>query len=149
MPSTPLTEIQRRVRTLQSAMADNGLDAALILQRVDLFYFSGTGQDAHLFVPVEGAPLLLVRKSFERALQESPLDQVSAVNTLSDLKKSIETVYPGLVKGLGMELDVLPVNNYRLYTELFPDAVISDVSPLIRETRMVKSEYEQIGRAHV
>jgi Xaa-Pro dipeptidase len=123
-------------------MADRGLDAALIVQRVDLFYFSGTGQDAHLFVPAEGSPLLLVRRSFERAVQDSPLEHVVAVKSLSGLKKSIEREYSGPVKRLGMELDVLPVNNYMLYSKLFPNAAISDVSPLIRETRMVKSEFE-------
>lgn len=123
-------------------MADNGLDAALIVQRVDLFYFSGTGQDAHLFVPAEGSPLLLVRKSFERAVQDSPLEHVVAVKSLSGLKKSIEREYSGPLKRLGMELDVLPVNNYMLYSKLFPNAAINDVSSLIRETRMVKSEHE-------
>lgn len=142
MHSTPLEEIHRRIKTLQSAMADNGLDAALIVQRVDLFYFSGTGQDAHLFVPAEGSPLLLVRKSFERAVQESQLEHVVAVKSLSGLKKSIEREYSGPLKRLGMELDVLPVNNYMLYSKLFPNAAINDVSPLIRETRMVKSEFE-------
>ncbi len=123
-------------------MADNGLDAALIVQRVDLFYFSGTGQDAHLFVPAEGSPLLLVRKSLERAVQDSPLEHVVAVKSLSGLKKSIEREYSGPWKRLGMELDVLPVNNYMLYSKLFPNAAINDVSSLIRETRMVKSEHE-------
>lgn len=142
MHSTPLEEIHRRIKNLQSAMADNGLDAALIVQRVDLFYFSGTGQDAHLFVPAEGSPLLLVRKSFERAVQDSPLAHVVAVKSLSGLKKSIEREYSGPLKRLGMELDILPVNNYMLYSKLFPNAVINDVSSLIRETRMVKSEHE-------
>ncbi len=142
MHSTPLEEIHRRIKTLQSAMADNGLDAALIVQRVDLFYFSGTGQDAHLFVPAEGSPILLVRKSFERAVQDSPLEHVVALKSLSGLKKSIEREYSGPLKRLGMELDVLPVNNYMLYSKLFPNAAINDVSPLIRETRMVKSHHE-------
>jgi Xaa-Pro aminopeptidase len=123
-------------------MADNGLDAALIVQRVDLFYFSGTGQDAHLFVPAEGSPLLLVRRSFERAVQDSPLEHIVAVKSLSGLKKSIEREYAGPLRRLGMELDVLPVNNYRFYSKLFPNVAINDVSPLIRETRMVKSEHE-------
>ena len=139
MHLTPLFEIEKRIKVLQSAMARNGLDSALILQRVDLYYFSGTGQDAHLFVPVEGAPLLLARKSFERARQESPLESVLEVKSLSQLKKAIESAYPEQAGNLGMELDVLPVNNYKLYSELFPNAVISDASRLIRETRMIKS----------
>ena len=32
---------------------------ALIVQRADLYYFSGTAQDAHLFIPAQGRPVLL------------------------------------------------------------------------------------------
>jgi Xaa-Pro aminopeptidase len=56
-----------------------------------------------------------------------------------------QTVIDGLgrePKSLGMELDVLPVNNFRTYEKLFPKALISDVSPLIRRLRTVKSAYE-------
>ena len=123
-------------------MSLNGLDGALIVQRADLFYFSGTGQDAHLLVPSEGRPLLMVRRDFDRARQDSPLEDVLAVGSLADLKKAVRARLPRGTKTLGMELDVLPVNNYRLYQDLFPRVVIEDVSPLIREIRMIKSQYE-------
>ncbi len=142
MQLTPLSEIERRVKKLQSAMAKKGLDGALIIQRVDLYYFSGTGQDCHLFVPVDGEPLLLVRRTLERAREESPVQSISGIKSFSGLKKSIELACSGRMERLGMELDVLPVNNYKIYSELFPKAVISDVSPLIREIRMIKSDYE-------
>jgi Xaa-Pro dipeptidase len=142
MQLTPLSEIERRVRKLQSAMAKNGLDAALIIQRVDLYYFSGTGQDAHLYVPSDGAPILLVRRTLERAREESPLGSISGIRSFSHLKKVIQSTSSGRMNRLGMELDVLPVNNYKLYSELFPNTIISDISPLIREIRMIKSDYE-------
>ncbi len=67
----------------------------------------------------------------------------SRFNSLSGLKKSIEKKYSGPLKrpwdGTGRSP---PVNNYMLYSKLFPNAAISDVSSLIRETRMVKSEHE-------
>ena len=142
MPSTPLEEIQRRIGTLQTSMAKNGFDGVLIVQRADLFYLTGTGQDAHLFVPVEGPPTLLVRKNLERVVADSPLQLTLPVKNLSQLKKEIESACHGQLKILGMELDVLPVNNYRMYSELFPETEISDISKLIREARMIKSPYE-------
>lgn len=123
-------------------LAENNLDAALIVQRADLFYYSGTGQDAHLFVPVEGLPLLLVRKSFERALEDSPISDIREVKTLGQLKQAVDSAHTGKNNALGMELDVLPVNNFRLYEDLFPGTEIKDVSPLIKWQRMVKSAYE-------
>jgi Xaa-Pro dipeptidase len=142
MPSTPLDEIMRRITGLQSAMAEAELAGALMVQRADVFYFSGTGQDAHLFVPVEGAPVLLVRKSFERAVEDSPLEQVHSVTSLSLLKSIVESASAVPLSRLGMELDILPVNNFRLYESLFPDAAIVDVSPLVKQVRVIKSAYE-------
>lgn len=141
-PSTPAKEINRRIGELQGAMAEQGLEAALIVHRPDLFYFSGSGQDAHLFVPMEGTPTLLVRKSYERAAAESPLESVRQVNGWSDFKRAVVSVHSGPIRGLGMELDVLPVNNFRHYESLFPGVTILDLSSLVREVRMVKSPYE-------
>jgi Xaa-Pro dipeptidase len=142
MPSLTLEELERRIGTLQSKMVQRGFDGALIVQRADLFYFSGTGQDAHLFIPADGPPRLLVRKDYERASLESPLEYVSPTTSLADVQHTVLTSPHGRPKTLGMELDVLPVNNFRLYEHLFPGTEIRDVSPLIKEVRMVKSPYE-------
>ena len=74
MPSIPFSEIDRRIKLFQAALTKKGLDAALIVHRVDLYYLSGTAQDAHLFVPASGMPILLARRSFERAREDSPLN---------------------------------------------------------------------------
>jgi len=141
MPSFPLAEIEQRVRRLQSAMAEQKVNGALIIQTADLYYFAGTVQDAHLLVPVEGEPLLLVRKSLERAEQDSPLNHISPLQTLSDLTAAVASTC-GRVESLGLELDILPVNNYRRYVDLFPGVEIKDVSPLIKAIRMTKSPHE-------
>lgn len=142
MQYTPLEEIHRRINRLQSAMIESGFDGALIIQRVDLFYYSGTGQDAHLFVPAEGEPILLVRKDFRRAAEESPLGSIIETKSLSELKNIVLDHGRSSLKTLGMELDVLPVNNWRIYSQLFAWTEIGDISPLVRAQRMIKSEHE-------
>jgi len=142
MPSTPGEEIQRRIKALQRAMAEHGLDAALIVQQTDLYYFAGTAQDAHLYVPVGGEPRLLVRKDFQRAAEESPLEDVSQIKSFADVKSAVLDNGEESLKCLGMELDILPVNNFQIYTKFFPRTEIKDVSPLIKLVRMIKSPYE-------
>src|SRR5690606_12749312 len=112
MPSTPREEIQNRTKRLQRQMEKNGLDGALFVQHVDLFYLSGTAQDAHLFVPVEGEPVLMVRKSFERAVEDSPLETVLPVKSLAEVKDAVLSHFSRGVRFLGLEFDVLPVSNY-------------------------------------
>ncbi len=79
--NTPAYEITNRLARLQAILQENGIDAALILQSTDLFYFSGTIQQCHLYIPAEGTPPLFARKSYERALAESPLPEVIPIST--------------------------------------------------------------------
>ena len=142
MRITPKTELDRRVSTFQSLLAREGLDGALLLQRADLFYFSGTIQQAHLFVPAAGAPLLMVRKSSSRAQRESVLEAIVPLGSLRGLPGLLADHGHGQPARLGMELDVLPANLYLRYQKLFPETELVDASPLVKRARMIKSPYE-------
>lgn len=140
--STPRAEIEARIANIKQALERAGIDAALILQVSDLFYFSGTIQQSHLFIPVDGEPLLMVRKDFERARSESPAKHIVPIHSpkqLPDLLRQHGTPVP---RRLGLELDVLPTNQYLGYQSIFDGAEIIDISPAIRTVRAVKSDYE-------
>ena len=142
MRLTPRNELDRRLARLQALLTQEGLDGALLVQKADLFYFSGTTQQAHLFVPAVGPPLLMARKSFERASQESALGTVVPLRSLRHLPGLLANHDHPPPRRLGMELDVLPANLYLRYRQLFPETDITDASPLVRRVRMVKSAYE-------
>lgn len=141
-PRTPKAELESRIRKLQVHLVANDLDGALILQNTDLFYFSGTIQQSHLYVPVEGRPLLMVRKSLRRARRESALENVVPLRSPRQLPELWhEHGYPH-PRRLGIELDVLPANLYLSYRNILGDTEIVDVSHPIRLVRAVKSPYE-------
>ncbi len=140
--STPKTEIDQRIEKLQRRLLQEGVDGALILQNTDLFYFSGTIQQSHLYIPAQGPPLLMVRKSLQRAKAESPLSTILPLNSPKQLMTLIQEngiAPPGV---MGMELDVLPANLFFSYKRLFPGVDIRDISIPIRMVRAVKSAYE-------
>ena len=62
MRITPAAELAYRCKKLQHYMVEEGLDAVIILQNADLFYFTGTIQTGNLYVPAEGEPLYLVHE---------------------------------------------------------------------------------------
>ncbi len=140
--STPKTEIDDRIEKFQRRLMQAGIDGALILQNTDLFYFSGTIQQSHLYIPTQGRPLLMVRKSLQRAQAESPLATIIPLNSPKQLMALIREngLKPPAV--MGMELDVLPANHFFYYRRLFPEVEIRDVSMAIRKVRAVKSDYE-------
>ncbi|MBO8168721.1 MAG: aminopeptidase P family protein [Thermoanaerobacteraceae bacterium] len=135
-------EFYKRIRQLQVQLKKKELDCALVVQDKDLFYYSGTAQNAHLVVPAEGEPLLLVKKDFDRAVKESPLKQVQALQSLKNLPDIVIKQLGYRPRRIGLEMDVLPVKNYLYYQKLFPEAEFSDVSNIIRLQRMVKSPQE-------
>ncbi len=147
--STSLTELEGRIHRLQAKMRGIDVDGVLILQNADLFYFSGTIQRAHLYVPATGRPLLMVRKSLERAKVESPLHPLVHVGSPRQIPAVLKDHGYRVPARLGMELDVLPANLFFFYSGIFDTAKITDASLAIRMLRAVKSEGEiaQIRRA--
>jgi Xaa-Pro dipeptidase len=141
-PHTPKAELESRIRRLQAHLAANDLDGALILQNADLFYFSGTIQQSHLYIPVEGQPLLMTRKSLARAWQESALDNVVPLSSPRRLPALWQEHGYTRPRRLGMELDVLPTSLFFAYQDILGDTEIVDISHQIRLVRAVKSPYE-------
>ena len=142
MRITPAIELEYRCSRLQLAMGTAGLDAVLVMQNADLFYFTGSVQSGCLYIPVQGQPLYLVRRDAGRARMESGLKEVIPFSSPVEIQGILaEYGYP-LPKRIGLEQDVLPVNLYYRYQASFTDAVCLDASPLIRRLRMVKSSYE-------
>jgi len=135
-------EIYSRIQHFQKRLSAQGVDGALIVEKTDLYYLSGTKQDGHLFVPDGDVPLLMVRKDFERAVSESPLQEIVPLTGYSALPHLISRGNSASPRRMGLEMDILPVKLYFLYQKLFPETELVDISQLIRETRMVKSEYE-------
>ena len=138
----PAAEIHRRHSVLQRAMQAADMAAMLVIQRVDLYYLSGTAQHGYLFLPAEGKPLLCVRRFLPRAAAESPLAAVAAIDSVKDLPRHIRDHYGTLPPTLGMELDVLPVNDFRFFRRLMDGCRIVDASGLILQARAVKSAWE-------
>jgi Xaa-Pro aminopeptidase len=140
--NTPRSEIDHRINKLKKQLAKNNIDAALIVQRADLFYFCGTIQDAHLCVPVGDEPILMVFKSLERARAESSLSRIVPLDSPKAIFDILSHHGYVLPQTIGLELDVLPANLYFNYQRLFAERNLVDISHLIREVRAIKSPYE-------
>ena len=141
---TPREELEDRLTRLRKGMEREGMEAFLVVQKMDYYYLSGTTQDGLLFVPLEGKPLLMVRREVERARVESPLEEVTGFKSTRELPSLIRDHWGrnSEPQTLGLELDVLPVRDYFRYQDLFPGARFMDASPVIRDIRKIKSPFE-------
>jgi len=138
MPATPHEECSCRLDRLRASLAERELDAALLVWATDVFYFSGTRQNAALWVPRDGEPLLLVRKSFARARAESPLSAVRPFPPSKELPAAL-----GPARRVGFTPDVATSAVERFWLRALPGAELFDLSGAIREQRSVKSPWER------
>jgi Xaa-Pro dipeptidase len=136
--STPNSEYQQRIERLLGRLKEQALDGALFVWPIDIYYFSGTRQNAALWVPTEGQPLLLVRKSYTRAKTESRIADTRPFPP----SKEFPALFDNRIKRIGLTFDVIPVQYYQYYSELLAGREFVDISLLNRELRSIKSQWE-------
>jgi len=139
---TPAEEIIRRISTVQKEIRESGMDALLIVQRMDLFYFSGTAQNGYLYIPAQGNPLLLIKKYLPRAEKETSIKDIAGIDSVRDVPGKIIDFYGKLPDVMGFEFDVMPVKEFRFLQKLLNIKGYKDGSDLIHNVRMIKSDWE-------
>ncbi|MBP2626679.1 MAG: peptidase [Firmicutes bacterium] len=136
------SEIETRTAIFQERLKKQELDGSVILLNSDMFYFTGTVQNSYLYIPASGDPVLMVKKGLRCAQEESTLEKIVPIKhpkQIPDILAAFNYTNP---KKIGLELDVLPFNLYQTYKNIFPNAELSDISPIIKEIRGIKSPYE-------
>ncbi len=134
-------EYRERAERMKRHLAAQGMKSALLIHLADRFYFSGTVQLGYVYLPVDGEPLLIVRKDVERAERESPLP-VEPMESVRDLKRIIEEKCGKVAEPLGLTMDVLPMQQAQRITSLLPGVAVADCTRAVMLTRAVKSDAE-------
>lgn len=147
----PSTELKNRMRRFRKQMDISNPDweMTVIFSKINLYYFTGTMQDGMLIVPRNEEATLWVRRSYERALDESLFPDIQPMNSFRDAAKSVsrlpDTVY--------LETEVVPLALYQRFQKYFPFKNVKSADAQICAVRAVKSEYElsllrEAGRIH-
>ena len=149
MELVPKSELEDRLERLQAWMKEAEVDAVFVLQNADVFYFSGTLQVGLLCLPAEGEPVFLIVKSLTRGKTESAWERLVGLPSLKKAPEALAGEGVGRLGRVGLELDVLPVNNFGRLRSVFAGTEFVDASEAIRSVRMIKSPYEveQMRRA--
>lgn len=130
-------EHRSRIARYQAALAERGLDGALVLNGVDVFYLAGTRQNAVLFVPASGAPVLLVRKSLARARAEAAIEDIRPFPRSHELARALPA------RGrIAAAFEAVPQATLDFWRTYVPGIALEDAGPTLRQQRSVKSEPE-------
>jgi len=147
----PLTELKNRMSRFRKQMdiSNPEWETAVVFSKINLYYFTGTMQDGMLIIPKNGGATFWVRRSYERALDESLFPYIEPMNSFRDAARNVS----GLSDTVYLETEVVPLALYQRFQKYFPFKNVKSVDAQICAVRAVKSEYElsltrEAGRIH-
>ena len=139
---------EERIEILQEKIIKEGWGGALLFYSRDVFYYTGTAQPSYLMVFPDDH-MLYVKSGFEFASQDVFIDR-EKVNE----ERRLENIYNDVghkfqEKRIATELDLLPVNEFLKFQDIFAGFEFVDVTPRVLEQRKRKdaSEIERIKEA--
>jgi Xaa-Pro aminopeptidase len=139
---TSSEEVENRLTRIRTGMKKQEMESLLVIQKMNFYYLSGTTQDGFLFIPLEGKPLLMIKRELERAKVESPIKDTVPFRSFREMPSLIQSHTGKVPNSLGLELDVLPVRDYFKFQDLFPGTRLMDAFSILREIRKIKSPFE-------
>jgi len=136
----PSGELEGRMNRFRARMdhAEPGWEMAVIFSKINLYYFTGTMQDSMLIIPRDGEAVLWVRRSYERALDDSLFPQIRQMKSYRDAAAACGKI-PDTVH---IETELVPIATYQRLTKHFPFKAFRSVDSHVLNVRSVKSRYE-------
>ena len=136
----PLKELNSRIARFRKQMDHDypAWEITAVFSKVNLYYFTGTMQEGVLFIPKSEEAVFWVRRSYERAAEESLFPVIRPMESYRDaavtMKNLPDTVY--------LEKEIVPIAMLQRFQKYFPFSVIESADLQIGKVRSVKSNYE-------
>jgi Xaa-Pro aminopeptidase len=147
----PLKELNSRIERFRKQMDQNcpGWEITAIFSKINVYYFTGTMQEGVLFIPRSDEAVFWVRRSYERATEESLFPSIKPMESYRDAAVTMKN----LPDTLYLEKEIVPIGMLQRFQKYFPFTVIESADVQIAKVRSIKSKYElalmeQSGKIH-
>ena len=132
-------ELLHRIESLYicARSINKDFDAIFIIDKVNQYYFTGTMQDAVFVLKNDGSYLYFVRRSYDRAKLETPLDNIYSMTSYKDIFLKI-----GDIKVSFLESNIVTLNILERMKKYFTFENILPIENIILKIRAVKSKLE-------
>ncbi|MGC9519171.1 MAG: M24 family metallopeptidase [Desulfuromonadaceae bacterium] len=136
----PASELSTRMQALRQRMDQDHPEWELlaIFSKVNQFYFTGTMQDAVLLIPREQDASYWVRRSIQRAQDESEFPTIRQMGSFRDAAATFD-VLPEVIH---VEGERLPLSAFQRFNKHFQCTTPKPADMTIARVRAVKSDYE-------
>ena len=130
MTKVPLSELTDRMKRFQARMDTENPDweLAAFLGRVNQYYFTGTMQDGVLLVPRDAEAVFWVRRSFERAGDESLFPDIRPMKSFRD---AVPDAPAAARQVIHLETELVPLALVQRFRKHFPCKAVASVDAQI------------------
>ena len=144
-------ELEQRLIKFCSAMDEKepAWDTAIIIGRINQYYFTGTMQDGMLVITKDRKTYFFIRRSVERAKEESPLTNIFGMESYRDA-----AAYLGLYLGnTYLKTKIITYSILQKLQQHFIMDRINSLDSIVLSLRSIKSAYElqlmeEAGKRH-
>lgn len=128
-------EIETRIHQLQDLMKDKGIDALLISSNANILYLFGEVFAGVILVTQNEFPLYFIR----RPQCYEGNENIRYIRKIEDIANFIDVK---IFKKVAFELDEMPYNDVIRQKNMFGNIEIENASYILRQSRMIKTDYE-------
>jgi Xaa-Pro dipeptidase len=136
----PFSELENRMKRFRAIMdAQNpNWEMAALFSKINLYYLTGTMQEGMLIIPRDSEAVLWVRRSYERAVNESLFPLIKSMDSFKDAA----AVYSRMPSSVHIETEFIPIAFLQRFQKHFPIRNILSLDFQIASVRAVKSKFE-------
>jgi Xaa-Pro dipeptidase len=134
------TELKLRMGNFKKNMDRFSPDweLAIIVSKINMFYFTGTRQDGALVIPRDGKPIFWVRRVYSRAVTESAFVDIFPMNSFSD----VAGYFTKVPKSVHVEKGYMSMAKFELINKHFAFEKVLSLDAQINHTRSIKTAKE-------
>lgn len=138
VPSEELRERMNRFRFRMETLNPDW-EIVAIFGKINQYYFTGTMQDGVLLIPRGNEAVYWVRRSYERAMDESNFPNIKPMGSFREAAEWMGGPLPEMVY---LETEIVPLALYQRFQKHFPFKNTRSVDMQVASVRAVKSAYE-------
>lgn len=146
----PSSEVSRRQNRFRALLARDHPEAGGLLcsGRVTIYYFTGHLGSGLFWLPLEGNPVLMLRKGTERAAAESPVCTILPFRSFREIPRLTADAGSPLSHNIAVDADAFSWTTAGMLGKRLPGHVFTAADDTIYECRAVKTGFE-ICRLHI
>jgi Xaa-Pro aminopeptidase len=103
MPHQELSIRWERCRKLLHELVPQA-GGLIVFSRLNIYYLTGTFGNGVLWLPLDGEPVFLCRRGYERARLESPLKKIYSFSSYRDVEPTLQDAGAALPKTIAVEM---------------------------------------------